>query len=222
MKPTPHVPTVEAGFSLIELVIAVGILTLVMGAAFQLMANSQEGFDRNQLLAEAHQNADFAVVRVTEMVRGAGANPGGTAVVNSVNAVSNKEVGSTTNDPKVLRIRSDYDGDGQTISQVTGSGASYYILTSEDVTLKFYPNDTTVGTATIPARSICFIDNTQNADHTPVVLASHVVGVNFTVPVDPRQMTISITGGPSKNVSQNDPRYVEFTRTMQIRVRNLN
>ena len=224
MKTRQSVSAPQAGFSLLELVISVAILTIVMGAAFQLMANSQQAFDRNELLAEAHQNADFAVVRVAEMVRGAGVNPSNVSTINNIPFVSNKETPTSTADPKLIRLLSNYNGDLDYDDQVTdvSLGATYYILTSEDVTLKFYAQDTDVGNGvTVPGHSICFIDNTSSANHTPVVLASNIVDVDFTVPTaNPLQMTISITGGPSKNVSPTDPRYITFTRTMQIRLRN--
>ena len=41
----------DSGFSLIELLIAVGILTIIMGAAFQLMVKSQTNFDANLILS---------------------------------------------------------------------------------------------------------------------------------------------------------------------------
>jgi len=222
MKNTRSTSAHEAGFSLIELVVAVGILTIVMGAAFELMAHSQENFDRNELLAEAHQNADFAVVRVTEMVRGAGANPSATSTVNNIPFVSNTDANSQTDDNRI-RLLANYNGDQDYDDQVgdVNQGALYFILTSEDVTLRFFPDPTTVNGVDIPGGTICMIDNTSTADHTPVVLASHIVNVNFHVPTaNPTSIALVITGGPSKNVLPTDPRYTTFTRTMQIRLRN--
>jgi prepilin-type N-terminal cleavage/methylation domain-containing protein len=216
-------PPSDSGFSLIELVVVVAILTIVMGAAFKLMTSSQVDFDRNEYLAEAHENADFAILRVTELVRGAGANPNGLSVVNNIPFISNREVGSSTDDPHVIRILSDLDGDRLLTSRVAGSGSDYYILSSEDVTIKFYQTQTTVGSVTIPANSLCIIDNTPGtspAQGVPIVLASNVTDFNCTVPTDPREVSVTVTGGPSRPVATNDPRYVTFTRTMQIRLRN--
>jgi len=212
----------DAGFSLLELVVVVGVLTIVMGAAFTLMARSQESFDRNQTMAEAHQNADFAVVRVAEILRGAGSNPTGNSTVNSLPFVSNLEVGSTTVNTSVVRVRSDLDCNGATASRVSGFGDSYYIVTSEDVTIKFYATATTVGSTSVPANSLCIIDNTAGTDSgVPIVLASNITAFQCTVPTDKRKLEVSITGGPSKAMPTTDPRYVTFTRTKQIRMRNL-
>src|SRR5262245_4848397 len=118
MQRTPAPAVDERGFSLLELVITVAILTIVMGAAFQLVADSQASFDRNQLLAEAHQNADFAVLRVTELLRGAGTNPNGTTAITPTTFLTNRDVNNTTSTHQ-LRILSDLDGDKQLISRVT-------------------------------------------------------------------------------------------------------
>jgi prepilin-type N-terminal cleavage/methylation domain-containing protein len=218
----PH-SAAEHGFSLIELMIVVAILTIITGAAFALMQRTQESFDRNQLLAEAHQNADFAVVRVTELVRGAGCNPRQISAINEQNLVSNKDYGSSTVNTHLLRMLADLDCDGAVISRVSSSGSQYYILSSEDVTLKYFDVQTTDHSVVVPAHSLCMIDNTpgSNPDQfVPVVLASNIIGFDCTVGSDPRTITLTVTAGPSKNVSPNDPRYVTFTRTCDIRLRN--
>lgn len=217
--------SVEGGFSLLELVVVCAILTVVMGAAFGLMASTQQSFDRNQMLAEAHQNADFAVLRLTELVRGAGANPNGVSFVNNIAGISNKEAGSNTNSNRVIRIQSDLNCDGATNQRVTVTGSNYYLLSSEDVTLKFYPTATTVSGVTIPEHTLCMIDNTPGTNPSqgvPVVLAANILDFDCTVAADPREVTVKLTAGPSKNVAANDPRYTAFTRTTQIRLRNRN
>jgi prepilin-type N-terminal cleavage/methylation domain-containing protein len=218
-------PRDEAGFSLLELVVVAAILTVIMGAAFGLMADSQESFDRNQILAEAHQNADFAVLRVTELLRSAGSNPNGITTVNSLTFLSNKDYGSTTVNTKLLRILSDLDCDGFTTSRVSNSGSQYYILSSEDVTLKYYQQETTDQGVTVPAYSLCMKDNTAGSNPSqfvPVVLASNVLDFTCTVGSDPREVTVAITAGPSHPIPTTDPRYVTFTRTSEIRLRNRN
>jgi prepilin-type N-terminal cleavage/methylation domain-containing protein len=225
MQAADHRRRTESGFSLLELVVVVAILTIVTGAAFGLMTSSQESFDRNELMAEAHENADFAVLRVTELLRGAGANPNGISSINSLSFVSNKEANSNSNSNRVVRVLSDLNCDGATNARVSSSGSNYYILSSEDVTLKFYPDDTTVSGVAVPGHTLCMIDNTAGtnpAQGVPVVLASNIIDFSCQVPADPRVLTVTITAGPTKSVLTSDPRYVTFTRVAQIRLRNRN
>lgn len=224
-----NAPRPEEGFSLLELVVAVSLLTVILGAAFHLMAESQVNFDRNQVLAEAHQNADFAVLRVAELVRGAGANPEGSATINSLAFISNREAGATADDPNVVRIVSDLNGDRDVqdrVNAVIDPSGKYFILASEDITIKYYPNETTVGSVTVPGHTLCMIDNTPNdgsniIQGVPIVLAEHVSA--FSCPVlgtDPTEVTLTVEGGPSRDVPPSDPRYATFTRVMQVRLRN--
>src|SRR5689334_9912736 len=94
----------QSGFSLLELVVSVAILGIIMGSAFQLMGTSQISFDRNQVQAEAHANADFAAGRVTEIIRGAMSNPANITLVNPF--LITQPDGETSID-----IKSDLDGD---------------------------------------------------------------------------------------------------------------
>ena len=59
-----------AGFSLLELMVTVGVMTIILAAAFELMTSSQVSFDRSRMLVEARENADFAVARITDLIRG--------------------------------------------------------------------------------------------------------------------------------------------------------
>lgn len=214
----------EAGFSLLELVVAVGVLTVILGVAFSLMSSSQVSFDRNQLLAEAHQNTDFAVTRVTEILRGAGANPEGASTINSIRFITNQATDTSPADPTLVRIRSDLDGDGLLTGHVDPSintEAAYYIIVSEDVTLQFYLNPTTIGGVDIPGRCITMTDNNASPAQ-PIVLAENIVGFSCPVVANPREVTLTIVGGPSRPLLTTDPRYVTFTRVMQIRLRNRN
>lgn len=210
------------GFSLLELVVVIGILTIVMGAAFQLMTTSQLGFDRNVTFAEAHENADFAVMRVTELVRSAGSNPAGLSTINTLNFISNKETDTSTPDPHVVRIRSDLNCDRDVNDRADSSDpAQYYMLGSEDVTIKFFPDAATVGGVDIPAQTLCLVDNTPGPGQgVPHVVAQNIVDFSCPVGADPREVTLTVTAGPSRPMSTGDARYVSFTRVTQIRLRN--
>jgi prepilin-type N-terminal cleavage/methylation domain-containing protein len=213
----------QPGFSLLELVVVLGILTIVMGVAFRLMTQSQVDFDRNTTFAEAHENGDFAVMRVTELVRGAGANPGALSTINSIDFISNKETDTSTPDPRVVRIRSDLNGDGDTDDRVGGgtADADYYMLASEDVTIKFFPDAAAVNGVDVPERTICLVDNTSGAGQgAPRVVAKNITDFSCPVGADPREVTLTISAGPSRPMSAGDPRYASFTRVTQIRLRN--
>jgi prepilin-type N-terminal cleavage/methylation domain-containing protein len=212
----------QQGFSLLELVVVVAVLSIVMGAAFQLMNRSQSSFDRNQMLAEAHQNAEFAVTRVTELIRGAGANPENVSTINAIAGAVNREVGASTDSYSVIRLRSDLNGDRDVADRVDPSvvtAAEYFLLSSEDVTLKHLPNgDTSRG---IEPRTIVLIDNTPGDNQgVPFVLAEHIVSFDCRVNTAQNQVTLELVAGPNRNIDSSDPRWATFTRRMQIRMRN--
>ena len=219
----------ELGFSLLELVIVIGMLSIIMGAAFSLMNRSQTNFDRNQLSIEARQNADFAITRISEIIRGAGANPAGASTINSINFISNTAADNTTSTNQV-RILSDLNGNKLLTDRVSVSaGNNFFIISSEDLTLKHYASETSVNGVTVPARTIALIDNTPDVtggdqiNGKPIVLAQYIL--SFTCVYDPltrNEATITVQAGPSRPISITDPRYVSFTRTMKIRLRNRN
>jgi prepilin-type N-terminal cleavage/methylation domain-containing protein len=217
--------TAESGFSLLELVVVVAVLTIVMGAAFSLMNRSQQSFDQNQLLAEAHQNADFAVIRVTELIRGAGANPEG-FLSGGIQAVTNLEAGSSTANTSLIRVRADLDGDEQLLSRVdpdSNASAKYYILSSEDITIKFLPDGDAQNN--IPRNTLAFVDNTPDSGGAaiqgkPFILAQHISDFEAVISADGTTVTLTVTAGPSTPIAEEDPRWVTFTRVMQVRLRN--
>jgi hypothetical protein len=181
------------------------------------MTRSQINYDANQMMVEAHANADFALNRVSELLRGAGAAPANASIYNALAFLTNP----ATNQ---YRILSDYDGDGLLDSRLstTTSNPDYYAMGSEDVTLRFFPATTTVGQVTIPANSLTMIDNTPGTGQgVPVVIASNIIAFNISWSGStPTMATVTLTGGPSRQISPTDPRYRSFTRTTQIRLRN--
>lgn len=216
----------SAGFSLLELLIVVAILSIVMGAAFSLMNRSQESFDRNQLHAEAHQNADFAVTRVTELVRGAGANPEG-FLASAIQAVTNRETDTSAPSTSLIRVRADLDGDMALTSRVdpaANADAKYYILSSEDVTIKFLEEGDP--SRNIPPNTLVLIDNTPDVAGGPAIrgipflLAQHIDDFSAEISADGTTVLLTITAGPSTPIDRTDPRWVTFTRVMEIRLRN--
>src|SRR4051794_2261778 len=107
----------EKGFSLMELVVAVGILMVVMAIAFKLASKSQTSANANQVLAQAHENAEFALSRVSEIIRSAGSNPTSVSTQNPLNFFVSGSVSS-------VRILSDLNGDGDESDTVTNSSGA--------------------------------------------------------------------------------------------------
>jgi Tfp pilus assembly protein PilW len=215
----------ESGFSLVEFIIGVGILTVLMGTAFTLMARGQQSFDSNQILAQSHQNAEFAVQRVSEIIRGSGCNPTNVSTVNSLQFVQS---GSSTSS---IRVKSDMDGDGAFNDLVTASSTGtawaidpqYLILSAEDVTIAYYASTTTVTvgstTVSIPGRCITLMDNTASSP-TPVVIAQNIVAFQAVPSADAREVLLSVTAGPNPPFLPSDPRYRTYATGTRIRLRN--
>jgi prepilin-type N-terminal cleavage/methylation domain-containing protein len=215
----------QSGFSLIELVVGLAILTVIMSAAFSLMARGQQSFDSNQILSQSHQNAEFALQRVGEIIRGSGCNP---TNVTSINSLQFVQSGSTT---ASIRVLSDMDGDGAFTDLVTTSSTStawaidprYLILSAEDVTIEYFADATTVttssGTVSIPGRSITLKDNASSTP-TPVVIAQNIMDFQAVPSADGRDVLVSVTAGPNPPFSANDPRYRTYTTGTRIRLRN--
>lgn len=70
----PEVRT-ERGFSLIELLASVAIITILMAAVFQFLAFNQQNYRRQQMLAEVGQGSRAAIEVITMELEQAGRNP---------------------------------------------------------------------------------------------------------------------------------------------------
>jgi prepilin-type N-terminal cleavage/methylation domain-containing protein len=203
----------EHGFSLVELVVTVAILTVVMGAAFMLMTRSQTSFDANQSLAEAHQNADFAVNRITELIRGAGSNPDNIGTVDWLDFLNYVNDGDKTS----IHIMSDLNGDGDFIDDVSEeAGAQYFIMAAEDVYIQYNETD----------RTLELVNNVPGADTTPVTLAEHILFFEVELYRDMdgnenfKEARVTVEAGPSRAIDAEDPRFRTFTTQSEIRLRN--
>ena len=65
----------EGGFSLIELLASVAIITILMGAVFQFLISNQQNYRRQQMLAEVGQGSRAGIEVMTMELEQAGRNP---------------------------------------------------------------------------------------------------------------------------------------------------
>src|SRR5262249_38625846 len=75
----------ESGFSLIELTIAILLVTLISGIAIALLNRFQRNYRYEEAYADAQRNARFALARLNEIIRSSGTNPTGKITVNVTN-----------------------------------------------------------------------------------------------------------------------------------------
>ena len=196
----------EQGFSLLEVTVALAVMTTVMGVAFTLLNGFQQTYQREEAYADAARNARFAVARLEEIVRSAGTNPTGKTAVNWLTFVDfgGGNTGSS------LHLISDLNGDALTTSTI--SSDSDVIITSENVTLQL---DTTTNT-------IVMVDNNQALSSTrrTVPIAENIRSLTFTDPdASRRQVNVDLIAVPS-GVPTSDKRYREVHYTTTIRLRN--
>jgi len=191
----------ESGFSLLEVTVALGVLTIVLGAAVAILNGFQRSSRADEIYAEAARNGRFAISRISEIIRSAGCNPTSLTSVNSATFVSfpNGSGGPS------IQLKSDLDGDGRFTSSVSSN--SDVIVTSEDVTLQLSGN------------SLQLTDNTV-IGATPVTIAEDIRSVTFTDPDGTgRSIVANLTAMPT-GVRWGDPNYIEVQFTSTIRLRN--
>ena len=196
----------EHGFSLMEVAIALAVMTIVMGTAFLLLNSYQKTYQREEAYADASRNARFAVSRLEEIVRSAGTNPTGRTAVNWLTFVDFGGGNSSSS----LHLISDLNGDGATTSTI-GSNSDV-IITSENVTLQLDATN----------RTIVMVDNNQAIDSTrrTVPIAENIRSLTFSDPDGSRrQVNVELWAAP-RGVIQGDPRYREVHLTANIRLRN--
>jgi len=199
-------PNREQGFSLVEVTVALGVMTTIMGVAFMLLNGFQQTYQREEAYADAARNARFAVARLEEIVRSAGTNPTGKTAVNWLTFVDfgGGNTGSS------LHLISDLNGDGATTSTITAD--SDVIITSENVTLQL---DTTTNT-------IVMVDNNQAVSSTrrTVPIAENIRSLTFTdTDGSRREVDVDLVAVPS-GVATTDSKYREVHFTANIYLRN--
>jgi Tfp pilus assembly protein PilW len=196
----------EGGFSLLEVTIALLMLTTVVGIAFSLLNRFQQSYRYEEAYADAQRNARFAMARLNEVIRSAGTNPTATTAVNPTDfaiLLPPTFTSGTAVTSSAIQLKSDLNGDTLNTSSLS---AGDVIVTSENVTLRLNPttsqivmvDNTAAGNGTIPIadniRSITFTD-LDGASKTNKAIQVRLVAVpNGIVTGDPRYREVSYSG----------------------------
>lgn len=202
----------ESGFSLMEITVALMVLTVVLAIAFSLLNRFQLSYRYEEAYADAQRNARFAMARLNEVIRSAGTNPTANTAVNPTDfavLLSPTTTSGTAVSSSSIRLKSDLNGDTLNTSSVA---AGDVIVTSEDVTLQL---DQT-------ARQIVMVDNTPTGTGT-IPIADNISAITFTDPDGAtrtnKAIQVRLVAIPS-GISPGDPRYREVSYTGTIRLRN--
>jgi prepilin-type N-terminal cleavage/methylation domain-containing protein len=203
----------ESGFSLMELIISLLVLTVVMGIAFTLLNRFQLSYRYEEAYADAQRNARFAVARLNEIIRSAGTNPTANTTVNPTNFVSllaPTTASGTAISSSSIQLRSDLNGD--TFNNTTISSNSDVIVTSENLTLRLDA-----------ANSRIVMDDNTPGGNTNVTIAENIRSVTFTDPNGAsntnKAIQVQLVAIPS-GITTGDPRYREVSYNATIRLRN--
>lgn len=103
------------GFSLIELLIAIAISGIVLGAVSSLFIMQNKSYSVQEQVAEMQQNARAAMDIMTREIRTAGCDPGGSANAGIVSATSSS-----------INFTQDTNGDGDTADANENITYSFY------------------------------------------------------------------------------------------------
>ena len=203
----------ESGFSLLEVTVALMVLTIVMGIAFLLLNRFQQSYRYEEIYADAQRNARFAVARLNEIIRSAGTNPTANTTVNPFNFVTLLPPTTTSGSAitsSSIQLRSDLNGD--TLNTTTVSSNSDVIVTSENLTLRLDA-----------ANSRIIMDDNTVVPPTSITIAENIRSVTFTdlngASNTNKAIQVKLIAIPS-GVATGDPRYREVSYNTTIRLRN--
>jgi prepilin-type N-terminal cleavage/methylation domain-containing protein len=199
--------TNQGGFSLLEVTVALTVITVILGIAFGVLNRFQVNYRYEMGFVDAQRNGRFAIARLSEIIRSAGTNPTGKTAVNWLTFV---DFGGN-NSSSTLTLKSDLDGDGATSSTLTSSND--VIIASENVTLRLNTSTNTIE----------MVDNNLAAGSARqiVPIAENVRSVTFSDPDGTRrEVDVDLVAIPS-GIPTADPQYreVEFTTTIRLRNR---
>jgi prepilin-type N-terminal cleavage/methylation domain-containing protein len=203
----------EGGFTLMEIVVSLAILTIVIGVAFMLLNRFQQSYRYEDAYADAQRNGRFAIARLNEIIRTAGTNPTGDMIVNGwrfveFGSAGNFPTGSTAGSGDSLRLKSDLNGDRQAVSTITSE--SDVIVTSENVVIRFEA----------ATRRIIMTDLNLTGSNSVTPLADNISSLSFSDPDGSRrEVLVELVATPS-GIAVSDPMYREVRYRSTIRLRN--
>ena len=192
----------EHGFSLIELISALGISGIILGAITATLISQSRSYDAQEQINGMQQAARVAMDMITREVRMAGYNPTGAIFV-----------GFHHHNDKI-HIRADLDGDG------TADDANENIYYTYDATQRIIERDDRDGTGI--ETLVENIEGPGGASGFTLVFLDKD-GLATTTDADIRQIQVTITAKTAKS----DPNYTSnggyrtFTLTSLITPRNL-
>lgn len=154
----------ESGFSLLELVVSVAIITVIMGGVFQFMGQVQKRYQGNQVITESNQDARSAMEVMTQEIGQAGFNSISTLSTTEpvestyqlpyANGILYDSSGNQSND-HTLYFYGDINGDGNqdyvTYSLYAAPGAASVTINGVSYTLcTLYRSFTTLPVSSPP------------------------------------------------------------------------
>jgi prepilin-type N-terminal cleavage/methylation domain-containing protein len=202
----------ERGFSLIEIMVAMMMLTVVTGVAFSLLHTFQSSYKYEEAHADAQRNGRFALARLNEIIRSAGTNPTANITVNPTNfaVLQNPTTSGSARTSSSIRLKSDLNGDGLNTANVSAN--TDVIVTAEDVMLRLDAVNRQV-----------IMDNYTTSPVTSTPIADGIASLTFTDPngATNTNKTIIVTLVAVPNgIPQGDSRYREVSYSASIRLRN--
>lgn len=179
----PGFPGRAAGFSLVELLIAMTVGLVVLGAMYSVFTIQNKTFGNQEQIVEMQQNARAATDMISREIRMAGYDP---ADVNTDSDTSNNFSGVTVNASQ-LQIQADLDGSGAIIT-----------ASQENIIYAFDAANKKI-TRNIGAGAQSFAENIDSFSFEYLDSNGNVTAVSANV----RQIRITITGRTAKP----DPAY---------------
>jgi Tfp pilus assembly protein PilW len=202
----------QSGFSLMELVIGLMLITIVTGVSISLLNRFQTSYRYEEAYADAQRNARFALSRLNEIIRSAGTNPTGKMTVNESDfaVLISPTTSGTASTANSIRLKSDLNGDTYNTANISAN--SDVIVTSEDVTLRLDAVN----------RRIIMDDNTVSPVQS-IPIADNVISMTFTDPNGStrtnKTIIVNLVAVPN-GIIQGDKRYREVSYSGAIRLRN--
>ena len=203
----------EKGFSLIEILIAMMITTVVLGVAMGLLNRFQTSYRYEEAYADAQRNARFALARLNEIIRSAGTNPTSKITVNPTDfavLLSPTTTSGTAVTSSSIQLKSDLNGDALNTAHV--SSDTDVIVTSENMVLRLDS-----------ANRRIVMDDYTTSPMTSTPIADNIISLTFTDPNGAtntnKTIVVNLIAVPN-GISQGDRRYREVSYSGSIRLRN--